>query len=87
MVKSSQPGKDHWLNIDEVRLVSDLRLMHAKVDELYSLIENLRSRHNGSDIVKYADYQVLADDISRVDEIYLWFVKIREERDSARRSA
>lgn len=87
MVKSSQPGRDRWLDIDEVRLIADLRLMHAKVDELYSLIESLRNRHPGADIVKYADYQVLAEDIRRVDEIYLWFVKIREERDSARRSA
>ncbi len=90
MVKPSPSGKDpsgRWLTIDEIRLVADLRLMHAKVDELYSIVENLRNRHAGADIVKYADYHVLSDNISRVDEIYLWFVKIREERDSARRRA
>ena len=33
--------------------------------------------------MKYADYEVLADDIRKVDQIYLWFVKVKEERDSA----
>lgn len=35
-----------WLEIDEVRLVSDLRIMHAKVDELYLLVQNLKRRHD-----------------------------------------
>lgn len=90
MERSKRPGgdpSDRWLDINEVRLIADLRQMHAKVDELYSVVENLRNRHSGADIVKYADYQVLVDDISRVDEIYLWFLKIREERGASRRPA
>jgi hypothetical protein len=89
MDKSKQSAvdpSDRWLDINEVRLVADLRHMHAKVDELYSVIENLRNRHSGSDIVKYADYQMLADNIRRVDEIYLWFLRIRDEREAKRRA-
>jgi len=32
-----QPVSGRWLEIEEVRLVSDLRIMHAKVEELYQL--------------------------------------------------
>ena len=81
---SSKPVAGRWLEIEEVRLVSDLRIMHSKVDELHSVVENLRRRHNEAEIVKYADYDVLADDIRNADEIYLWFVKVKEERDNAR---
>jgi hypothetical protein len=58
--------------------------MHAKVDELYQIVSNLRKRHNESDIIVYADQKVLAHNIHKVDEIYLWFVKIKEERDRDR---
>jgi len=71
------------LDIDEIRLISDLRIMHTKVNELHSIVEYLKKRHAEADIVKYADYDVLADDIRKSDSIYLWFVKIKEERDSA----
>ena len=79
----SKDGTEKTLNIDEVRLVSDLRIMHTKVNELFSIVEYLRRRHDEADIVKYADYDVLADDIRKVDEIYLWFVRVKEERDAA----
>ena len=69
------------LTIDEVRIVSDLRIMHAKVDELFHLVEDLKRRHDESDINFYSDKPLLAQDIERVDHIYLWFVKLREERD------
>jgi hypothetical protein len=87
MMKSPQSNKalsGRWLEIDEIRLISDLRIMHSKVDELHNVIENLKQRHEESDIVKYADYDVLAEDIRKVDEIYLWFVKVKEERDDAK---
>jgi hypothetical protein len=29
--------------------------------------------------VKYADQAVLTEDIQKVDAIYLWFVKVKEE--------
>jgi hypothetical protein len=29
--------------------------------------------------VRYADQPVLTDDIQKIDEIYLWFVKLKEE--------
>ena len=71
--------KGRWLSVDEVRLVSDLRIMHSKVDELYQIVCNLKRRHTESDIHKYADQPVLNEDIERVDEIYLWFVSLKEE--------
>ena len=40
------------LDIHEIRLVSDLRIMHAKVDELFHVVENLKRRHDHSDIVR-----------------------------------
>jgi len=77
--RSDQNVQDRWLTIDEVRIVSDLRIMHAKVDELYNLVSALKQRHAEADVVKYADQPVLTEDIHKVDEIYLWFVKLKEE--------
>jgi hypothetical protein len=67
------------LSIEEVRIVSDLRIMHAKVDELYHLVTALKARHDEADIVKYADQPILTEDIQKVDNLYLWFVKVKEE--------
>jgi len=78
---TDQPAPARWLDIGEVRLVSDLRIMHSKVDELYQIISNLKRRHSGADIHKYADQPVLNEDIARVDEIYLWFVSLKEQRE------
>jgi hypothetical protein len=76
---AKQPVVERWLDVDEVRLVSDLRIMHSKVDELYQIVNNLKRRHSGADIHKYADQPVLNEDIARVDEIYLWFVTLKEQ--------
>ena len=87
MMKSSHTKKNlvgRWLDIEEIRLVSDLRIMHSKVDELYNVVANLKLRRSEEDIVKYADYQVLAEDIRKGDEIYLWLVKLKEERDGSK---
>ena len=78
--RRSSHGPETNLTIQEIRLISDLRIMHAKVDELHQIVTNLKQRHDEADICKYADAPVLADDIARVDEIYLWFVKLKEER-------
>jgi hypothetical protein len=77
--RSSQAVAERWLTIEEVRSVSDLRIMHAKVDELYHIVSALKERYDESAIVKYADQPVLTKDIQRVDEIYLWFVRLKEE--------
>jgi hypothetical protein len=79
--QSDQPPQDRWLDIDEIRVICDLRIMHAKVDELYQIVANLKRRHNGSVIHKYADQSVLNEDIARVDEIYLWFLSLKEQRE------
>jgi len=76
--RADEPLPGRWLNVDEVRIVSDLRIMHSKVDELYQVVSNLKRRHSGADIQKYADQPVLNEDIARVDEIYLWFVSLKE---------
>lgn len=75
--------QNRWLDIDEVRLISDLRIMHAKVAELYQVVSALKQRHPEGEIVRYADAQVLAEDIERMDEIYLWYVKLKDGRDQA----
>ena len=80
---AEKPARDRWLDVDEIRLVSDLRIMHSKVDELYHVVNNLKRRHSGSDIQKYADQPVLNEDIARVDEIYLWFISLKEQRDKS----
>ena len=77
--RSQQPVEDRWLSMEEVRIVSDLRIMHAKVDELSHLVTALKTRHNEADVVKYADQPILTEDIQKVDNIYLWFVKLKEE--------
>jgi hypothetical protein len=81
-MNSKNKGRDvegRTLDISEIRLVSDLRIMHSKVSELANAVENLKRRHDYTDIVFYADQEVLGDDIDRVDEIYLWYVKVKEE--------
>lgn len=80
---SSKPENvnDRPLDIEEIRLVSDLRILHSKVAELYRLVADMRERHDESAIVTYADDPVISEEIRRVDEIYLWFVRIREEVD------
>jgi hypothetical protein len=77
--KRAQRVEDRSLTIEEIRIVSDLRIMHAKVDELYHLVTSLKARHNEAAVVKYADPPILTEDIRKVDEIYLWFVKLKEE--------
>lgn len=84
--KRTRPSvDDRWLTIQEVRIVGDLRIMHSKVEELYQIVAALKKRHEEGDILKYADQPVLTEDIQKVDEIYLWFVKLKEE-DIARRA-
>jgi hypothetical protein len=78
--QSTKNVQDRWLDVEEVRLVSDLRIMHSKVDELHQIVQNLKRRHNEGSVVNYADHAVLAEDIDRVDEIYLWFISLKEQR-------
>jgi hypothetical protein len=76
---SKEPITGRCLEIEEVRLVSDLRVMHSKVDELFQIVTNLKARHDESAIHKYADQAVLTEDIERVDAIYLWFLSLKEQ--------
>ena len=75
----SKSDRDHRLDIDEVRLVADLRIMHAKVHELFEVVSVLKRGHEENYIRRYADHVMLEKDIQRVDEIYLWFLRLKEE--------
>ena len=70
---------DRWLDVEEIRLVSDLRIMHSKVSDLYQAMQSIRSRHPETSVLMYADQRLLSEDIGRVDEIYLWYVKLKDE--------
>jgi hypothetical protein len=67
------------LDIEEVRLIADLRIMHSKVHELFEVMTVLKRGHEESFIRRYADHAMLEKDIQRVDEIYLWFISLKEE--------
>ena len=67
------------LDVDEVRLIADLRIMHSKVHELFEVISVLKRGREENFIRQYADHAMLEKDIQRVDEIYLWFVRLKEE--------
>lgn len=84
--QSKESVDSRWLDIEEIRLVSDLRIMHSKVDELYQVVTNLKRRQNEASIHKYADGPVLTEDINRVDQIYMWFIKLKEEGERAKRT-
>jgi hypothetical protein len=75
MTKSDRPQ----LDIEEVRLIADLRIMHSKVHELFEVVSVLKRGREENFIRKYADHVMLEKDIQRVDEIYLWFVRLKEE--------
>jgi len=67
------------LDVDEVRLIADLRIMHSKVHELFEVISVLKRGREENFIRQYADHAMLEKDIQRVDEIYLWFVRLKEQ--------
>lgn len=77
--KTEEPVTQRWLDIEEVRLVADLRIMHAKVNELFEIVDVLKARYDEQIIRRYADQPTLDRDIKRVDEIYLWFLRLKEE--------
>jgi hypothetical protein len=77
MKKGSEEEK--FLRVEEIRVVADLRIMHSKVNELFQIVSTLKRRHQEMAIRKYADHRMLEDDIRRVDEIYLWFISLKEE--------
>jgi hypothetical protein len=52
--------------------------MHSKIDELYQVVANLKRRHGEESVRTYSDREVLEENIRRVDEIYLWFVSLKE---------
>jgi len=66
-------------DIEEMRLIADLRIMHSKVNELFEVVSVLKRGHEEDFIRRYADHAMLEKDIQRVDEIYLWFLSLKEE--------
>jgi len=53
---------------------------------LHYIIATLKRRHSQQDVFRYADSSLLEENIRRVDEIYLWFVRLKEEAERQRRS-
>lgn len=76
----SKLNREAQLEVNEVRVIADLRIMHAKVHELFEIVTVLKRGHEDIAIRRYADHAMLEKDIQRVDEIYLWFVSLKEER-------
>lgn len=75
-----KPSADErFLRVEEIRAIADLRIMHSKINELYQVVSVLKRRHPEMAIREYADQRMLDDDIKRVDEIYLWFIGLKEE--------
>jgi hypothetical protein len=77
--RTKQPVLRRWLDVEEIRLVADLRIMHSKVAELSQIVSNLKRRHSAAHIHKYADQPLLNEDIARADDIYRWFVGLKGE--------
>lgn len=77
--------KDDSPSVDAIRLIADLRIMHSKVDELYQISKVLQTRHNENSVINYADARVLAEDIRKADELYLWFIRLKEESERVRK--
>jgi hypothetical protein len=75
----TKSDKRPQIDIEEVRLIADLRIMHAKVHELFEIVSVLKRGREENFIRRYADHVMLEKDIQRVDEIYLWFVRLKEE--------
>jgi hypothetical protein len=72
-------AKSRGLAIEEVRAVADLRIMHSKVADLYQVCQSLQEQHDENAVLTYSDKKLLAEDIRKVDELYLWFIKLKEE--------
>lgn len=81
MTKSGRgkEGPPQTASIEDVRLIADLRIMHAKVFELYEIVSVIKHRHDEAAIRRCADQEMLDQDIQRADELYLWFLKLKEE--------
>ena len=75
----SKLNKGAQLEVNEVRLIADLRIMHAKVHELFEIVTVLKRGREDMEIRRYSDHAMLEKDIQRVDDIYLWFVSLKEE--------
>lgn len=75
----AESNKGRQFDIEEMRLIADLRIMHSKVHELFEVVSVLKRGHEENFIRRYADHAMLEKDIQRVDEIYLWFVRLKEE--------
>jgi hypothetical protein len=73
------PLENRAPNVQEIRLIADLRFMHNRVLELIAFVDELKSRHDVGEIVKYADEPLLLLDIQRVDHAYQYYLDLKEE--------
>jgi hypothetical protein len=75
-----QPVSGRWLEVEEIRLIADLRVMHAKVEELFFIVDSMRRRHSGDALALYFDEPVLMNDVRLIDDVYQWYLDLRERR-------
>lgn len=67
------------VTLEEIRIIADLRILHAKVFEVFQACNMLRSRHTEKRILQYADQAVVQDDIKKMQLLYQWFMRIQNE--------
>ena len=64
---------------------TEKRLVKHKVEstlgvEQMTIVKHIRKRHDPEAVVEFADRAALTDNINAVDKIYMWFVKLDEQR-------
>lgn len=67
--------------IEEVRLLSEQRVMHAKVDELYNTVQQLRRVMMKTPSSCIPICRRSPDDIQHGDEIFLCYIKLKQQAD------
>ena len=60
-----------------VELQADLRILHAKVGELFAITQQLKKRVDPDELLATADSGQLAKNIDCMDEVYRWFTSIK----------
>ncbi len=62
---------------DGVELQTDLRILHAKVGELFQIVQQVKKHFDLDQVLTTADSRQLAKNIDRMDEVYRWFAGLK----------
>ena len=63
---------------DAVELQTDLRILHAKVGELFQIVQQVRKHFEVDQVLTTADTRQLAKNIDHMDEVYRWFADLKK---------